>query len=79
MEPGRGGRLSGLRGTAYGRCVAARSRLAFRSTYAMSPNEGTNAANAINDGTMNPPSKKSSPIAREKDIPKIEPMRATRT
>ena len=56
-----------------------RSRLALRSTKAIRPNEGTNAANAISDGRMKPPSRNNSPIAREKDIPRIEPMRATRT
>lgn len=45
----------------------------------MRPNDGTNSANAITAGRSQPPISKSSPIASAKDMPRIEPIRATST
>lgn len=59
--------------------AAMRSRDAFRSTAAMMPNEGMKNANAISDIAHQPPISMSRPSASEKDMPKIEPIRATRT
>ena len=59
--------------------AATRSRDALRSTIAMMPKDGMNAANAISDIAHHPPISINRPIAREKDMPRIEPIRATRT
>ncbi len=59
--------------------AATRSREALRSTIAMMPKDGMNAANAISDIAHHPPISINRPIAREKDMPRIEPIRATRT
>ena len=59
--------------------AAMRSRDAFRSTAAMMPNEGMKKANATSDEIHQPPISISRPMARENDIPRIEPIRATST
>jgi hypothetical protein len=59
--------------------AALRSAEAFRSTMAMMANDGTKNANAASEGSHQPPMSKRSPIASEKDMPRIEPILATRT